>query len=127
MSQFAFLKPEFTEIHSLAMRAERLALADPRASCFYARLTLETMVGWLYRHDQTLRDPFDTTLSARIHEPTFRQLAGNGMVTKAQIIKDLGNTATHNAKAVPTQNAVNAVRELFHLSYWLVGTNARGE
>jgi type I restriction enzyme R subunit len=65
--------------------------------------------------------------SARIHEPTFRQLVGNGMVTKARIIKDLGNTATHNAKAVPPQNAVNAVRELFHLSYWLVGTYACGE
>ena len=126
MSQFAFLKAEFPDIHAHAARAERLASPDPRGACFYARLTLEAMVGWLYRHDGALRTPYETTLAARIHEPTFRRLVGEPLVAKARIVKDLGNAAAHDPKAVPAQNAVTAVRELFHLCYWLTATYARG-
>ena len=39
MSNFAFLADEFPDIHISAVRAETLALGDPRASAFYARLT----------------------------------------------------------------------------------------
>ena len=125
MSQFAFLAAEFPAVHEHAARAEDLACADPRAACFYARFALEVMVRWLYRHDSSLRDPYDTTLAARIHEPTFQKLVGPPLVAKARIVKDLGNAAVHEAKAVPQAQAVTALRELFHLSYWLARTYGR--
>lgn len=40
MSQFAFLQAEFAPIYEHAHRSETLALADPRAACFYARFAL---------------------------------------------------------------------------------------
>ena len=80
----------------------------PGAACFYARLALEVAVGWLYERDSTLRDPYETTLAARIHEPTFRRLVGNAFVAKARIIKDLGNAAVHETRAVPPDKAVTA-------------------
>ncbi len=126
MSQFAFLTAEFPEVFAHASKAESLALSDPRSSCFYARLALEVAVSWLYTRDSALRDPFETTLAARIHEPTFRRLVGDAIVAKARIIKDLGNAAVHEARAVPPEKAVAAVRELFHVSYWLTRTYARG-
>ena len=126
MSQFAFLAAEFPEVFAHASRAETLALADARAACFYARLALEVAVGWLYDRDATLRDPYETTLSARIHEASFRRLVGNGLVAKARIIKDLGNIAVHETRAVAPDKAVTALRELFHFAYWLARTYARG-
>ena len=126
MSQFAFLSAEFPEVFAHASKAENLALSDPRSSCFYARLALEVAVNWLYTRDSTLRDPFETTLAARIHEPTFRKLVGDAIVAKARIIKDLGNTAVHETRAVSPDKAVAAVRELFHVAYWLTRTYARG-
>jgi type I restriction enzyme R subunit len=125
MSQFAFLAAEFHAVHEHAARAENLAYGDPRAACFYARLALEVMVQWLYRHDSSLRDPYSTTLAALIHEPTFQTLVGSSLVAKARIVKDLGNAAVHEAKAVPSGKAVTALRELFHLSYWLARTYGR--
>jgi type I restriction enzyme R subunit len=125
MSQFAFLSAEFPEVFAHASKAESLALADARAACFYARLALEVAVGWLYDHDSSLRDPYETTLSARIHEGTFRQLVGNGLVAKSRIIKDLGNVAVHETRSVPLDKAVTALRELFHFAYWLTRTYAR--
>ncbi|MCF6198600.1 MAG: DEAD/DEAH box helicase family protein [Hyphomicrobiaceae bacterium] len=125
MSQFVFLQSEFAPVFAHAKRAEELALNDPRAACFYARLALETAVKWMYRSDKSLRSPYDTALSALIFEPTFRDLVGNGLVTKAKIIKDLGNRAVHDGRVVAPQTATTAIRELFHFSYWLVRTYAR--
>src|SRR4051812_44078131 len=127
MSQFTFLAPEFPEIHALALRVEGMARSDARGACFYARLTLETMVDWLYRHEASLRSPYESTLSARIHEATFKALVGTALLTKARALKDLGNCAAHESKTIPAADGVAAARELFHLSYWLVRTYARGD
>ncbi|HEY8063726.1 MAG TPA: DEAD/DEAH box helicase family protein [Methylosinus sp.] len=124
-SQFSFLAADFSEVHEHAAKAESLAHADPRAACFYSRFALEVIVKWLYRHDATLRDPYETTLSARIHEPTFQKLVGAALVAKARIVKDLGNSAVHDAKPVAFSQAVTALRELFHLSYWFVRSYGR--
>ena len=125
MSQFAFLKLEFPSVFELARKAETSALSDPRSACFYARLALETAVNWMYDNDRSLRSPYDDNLSALIHEGTFRALVGNVLVAKARIIKDFGNKAVHDTRAVAPQTSVTCVRELFHFSYWLVRTYAR--
>src|SRR5690606_13864133 len=125
-SQFYFLQNEFIEVYNHARRAEELALSDPRSACFYARLSLETAIKWMYLSDKSLRSPYEPTLSALIHEPSFRNLVGQPIVTKAKIIKDLGNMAVHETKAIGQERAVTALRELFHFSYWLVRTYAKG-
>jgi type I restriction enzyme, R subunit len=125
MSQFAFLRAEFSDAHEHAAKAESLAHADPRAPCFYARFALEVIVKWLYRNEASLRDPYETTLSARIHEPSFQQLVGPDLVAKARIVKDLGNNAVHDARAVPFAQAATSLRELFHIAYWLARTYGR--
>lgn len=127
MSQFAFLAAEFPEVHALASRAEGMARTDARGACFYARLSLETLVGWLYRHERGLRSPYENSLSARIHEATFQALVGPAIVAKARLVKDLGNRAAHEGgRAVPASDGIAAVRELFHLAYWLARTYAKG-
>lgn len=126
MSQFAFLQAEFAPVFAHARQAENATLSDPRAACFYARLALETAVKWLYASENTLREPYEKTLSALLHEPTFRQLVGYPLFTKTKIIKDLGNRAAHELRPLPQQAAVDALRELFHFSYWLVRTYAKG-
>ena len=52
MSQFAFLQAEFSPVYDHARKAEGVALSDPRAACFYARLALETAVKWMYERDK---------------------------------------------------------------------------
>ena len=80
----------------------------------------------MYQHDETLHSPYDDTLAALIHEGTFRALVGNALVTKARLIKDFGNRAVHDSRAVSENTATVALRELFHFSYWLVHTYAKG-
>jgi type I restriction enzyme, R subunit len=125
MSQFVFLRASFPEVFDHATKAEQFANFDPRAACFYCRLALEVAVNWMYQSDPSLRDPYQTTLSARIHEPSFRKLIGNVLLAKTRIIKDLGNRAVHEGVRLALADAVAAVRELFHFSYWLVRTYSR--
>ena len=89
MSNFAFLKGEWPELHASAIRGEALSLTDPRGACFYARRTLELAVNWLYTHDPTLSPAYDDNLSALLHASAFQQLLGRERFLKARLVKDL--------------------------------------
>ncbi len=122
MSNFTFLQSEWSALYAAASKAEAMANTDARASCFYARRTLELAVGWLYKHDPALRLPYQDHLSALIHEPSFRATVGDAVFTKAKLIKDLGNLAAHSTRNIAPLDAVTATRELFHVCYWLART-----
>jgi type I restriction enzyme, R subunit len=124
--QFQFLAAEWPEVHEAATRAETAALPDPRTSCFYARRSLELLVHWVYKHDAALRLPYQDNLSALIHEPTFKSAAGDAVFNKARIITRLGNTAVHSSRPVHQYDAQIAVKELFHIGYWLAHSYAKG-
>src|SRR5206468_7446706 len=80
---------------------------------------------WMYKFDAALKLPHSESLSARIYEPTFRQTIGSALLTKAKVIKDLGNLAVHSHKPMHDADAIAATRELFHFCFWLARTYAR--
>jgi type I restriction enzyme, R subunit len=125
MSNFAFLQAEWDLVFEAAQKAEHHTHADARSACFYARRALELAVAWLYTHDKALKLPYQDSLSALIHEPTFRQLVGDALFTKARLVKDLGNQAVHSTRKLATTDAVAATRELFHFCFWLARTYGR--
>lgn len=126
MSNFRFLKAEWPELHEAAGKAEALANPDPRAACFYTRRALELAVAWLYKHEAKLKLPYLDNLSALIHEPTFKTTVGDAVFAKARLLQKLGNEAVHSTKPIRQFDAHTAVRELFHIAYWLAHTYARG-
>lgn len=72
-----------------------------------------------------MRRPYQDHLAALIHEPSFQRTAGPAIVTKARLIKDLGNLAVHETKPVRASDALSATRELFHVGYWLARSYGR--
>lgn len=126
-SNFQFLASEWPALCESATKAEALVYADPRTACFYARRTLELAVDWLYKHEASLKLPYQENLSALLHEPSFRNLVGPAVFAKTRIIKDLGNLAVHSHKPVRKLDALVAAKELFHITFWLARTYARGE
>lgn len=122
MSNFAFLQSEWPLLYEAALKAEGAVHSDARTACFYARRTLELTVSWLYKHDKAFKLPYQDNLSALIHEPTFRSEVGEALFAKAKLIKDVGNLAVHSTRKIQSADAISAVRELFHLCYWLART-----
>ncbi|WP_045216942.1 DEAD/DEAH box helicase family protein [Desulfonatronovibrio magnus] len=122
MSNFAFLPGKFKAIADSACKAEGHILSDPRAACFHARFALEAATHWLYRHDNSLNMPYDQKLGALLHEPSFQNLLPEAVFQKARVILKMGNLAVHNPRPVSERDALQVVRELHHLCYWLCRT-----
>lgn len=125
MSHFAFLQTEWPAVYEAASKAAAAVHPDPRAACFYARRALELAVAWAYKADKSLRLPYQDNLSALIHEPTFKAAVGEAVFSKARVITQLGNQAVHSHRPIQASDALVAVRELFHVSYWLARTYGR--
>ena len=125
MSNFAFLQTEFVDQYDAAIKAETAVHSDPRTACFYARRALELALRGL--QPPALRLPYQDNLWRLIHEPTFKQAAGEAVFNKARVIDTLGNRAVHSHRPIPTDDALVAVRELFHVCYWLARTYGRAE
>jgi len=127
MTNFAFLEAEWPSLYEAAEKASNAVYPDPRTACFYARRALELALQWMYKHDYSLLLPYQENLSAFIHEPTFKKVAGEAIFNKARVIVRLGNEAVHSSSSVLVDDSLTAVRELFHISYWLARTYARKE
>jgi type I restriction enzyme R subunit len=125
MSNFSFLKTEYSELFPGAKQVEELALSDPRGSCFYARLTLEHTVEWLYDHDRSLQRPYENRLGAMIHERTFQQLLPPPLFAKVKAIQRAGNQAAHSQREIRSVDSVRICKELFHVLYWVARTYTR--
>ena len=125
MSQFTFLQTEFPTIYESAHKTFKTAYRDPRTACFYARRALELTVNWLYKYDTSLNLPYQDNVSALIHEPTFKNLVGEAVFNKAKLIIKLGNNAVHKENKVPVNDGITAVKEFFHIAYWLIHTYGR--
>ena len=128
-SNFGFLQPDWPDLLAEARRAEAAAHADPRTACFYARRTLELAVAWLYQAEGgrggCVRIPYKADLSAYLFEPSFQQLVGSAVHAKMDVIRRLGNKAVHDVRPVAAQDAQSALRELFHVAFWLAQHYAR--
>jgi type I restriction enzyme R subunit len=125
MSNFAFLAAEFPAVHEAAVEAERQAGVSPTAAAFFAGKAVEVAVKWAFRTDPGLKLPYQDNISALLHEPSFRRAAGEAVFAKARYINTLRNRAVHEEKTISAGDAVGAVKELFHVCFWLARTYAR--
>lgn len=124
MSNFEFMPTSLRAITDSARKAEGHIMGDPRAACFHARFALEAIVHWLYRHDAKLQMPYDQSLGALLYEPSFMGRMPEAVFQKAKVIQKQGNQAAHSQRMVRQYDAMQVVKELHHVCFWLVRTYA---
>jgi type I restriction enzyme, R subunit len=98
---------------------------SPTAAAFFAGKAVEVAVKWAFRTDPGLKLPYQDNIAALLHEPSFRRAAGEAVFAKARYINTLRNRAVHEEKTVSAGDAAGAVKELFHVCFWLARTYAR--
>ena len=98
---------------------------SPTAAAFFAGKTVELAVKWAFRNDPGLRLPYQDNIAALLHEPSFRRAAGEAVFAKARYINSLRNRAVHEERRITERDAAGAVKELFHVCFWLARTYAR--
>lgn len=125
MSNFAFLAAEFPAVYEAAVEAERQAAVSPTAAAFFAGKAVEVAVKWAFRTDPGLKLPYQDNIAALLHETSFRRAAGEAVFAKAKYINSLRNRAVHEERTISAGDAAGAVKELFHVCFWLARTYAR--
>src|SRR5262245_13407529 len=114
---FDFLQAEFPDLHRELVVAGANAFRDPRAACFYCRRVVELAVTWAFEHDDALRWPYERNVSALLHDPSFKRLAGDGVFRLAREVVRLGNRAVHDKGAPSPHDSVAAVSHTFQFTY----------
>lgn len=127
MSNFAFLPEPLSDFKQAASKAESHIHGDPRAACFHARFALEAIVHWLYRYDKRLHKPYDNSLGALLHESSFQNLLPEAILQKAKVIQRIGNRAVHETRPIRQYDALQVVKELHHIAYWVIRHYAKGK
>lgn len=125
MSNFTFLPADYRSLAEAAKTAESHVFSDARGACFHARFALETAVHWLYRYDQSLEMPYDQSLGALLHAPSFQRRVPEAIFQKARTIQKVGNQAVHSQKPIRQFDALQLVKELQHILYWVARTYTR--
>ncbi len=125
-SNFSFLAEHWTFLLQDAQQVESYALRDPRAASIYARRTLEISLKWLFANDTALKHPYEKSLAAMIHEPTFAQNIKKGLFHDIKFIHRLGNVAVHGDQDISSQESLKATVALHSFLGWLARVYTRG-
>lgn len=118
-SNFDFLNEHWSFLLEDALMVEASALRDPRTAAFYARRTLERALHWLYENDTALKAPYEKSLAAMIHEPTFKNNIKQGLFQDIRYVHRLGNLAVHAEQEVSPKEGMQACGAIFRFTGWL--------
>jgi type I restriction enzyme R subunit len=118
-SNFNFLAIHWDFLLNDARQAESYTLRDPRAAAIYARRTLELSLRWLFANDTALKAPYEKSLAAMIHEPTFANAIRQGLFHDIKFIHRLGNVAAHGDQPISAQESLKAAMALHSFLGWL--------
>lgn len=125
-SNFDFLTDNWDFLLEDAKRVEAFALRDPRTAAFYARRTLELALQWLFDNDTALKAPYEKSLAAMIHDPTFKSNIQQGLFTDIRTIHRLGNLAAHSNQAISSQEGMQICGSVHRFTGWLARVYTKG-
>ena len=122
-TNFDFLKvePQFATFADAAVAAELALPISPALAVTGCRMALEFGVKWLYSVDQSLAQPYDDRLTALMNSEDFRDLLPEGLFTRIDYIRKLGNNAAHDTgRNITTDKAVLALENLHSFMSFVV-------
>jgi len=125
-SNFSFLSEHWAFLLQDAQQVESYALRDPRAAAIYARRTLELSLKWLFANDTDLKHPYEKSLAAMIHEPTFARNIKKGLFHDIKFIHRLGNVAVHGDQTISSEEGLKATVALHSFLGYLARVYTRG-
>ena len=115
MTNFDFLKqtPDFDTFADVAIAAEKLLHIDMDACVLNCRRAMEFAVKWMYSVDRDLVMPYEHSLHLLINSEEFRDIVGNDVWRRMDLIRKMGNDVAHKGKATTLDQAELCLENLF--------------
>ena len=114
MSNFIFLltEPGFASFADVAIAAEKILHIDPAACILNCRRSMEFAVKWMYSVDKDLDMPYQDNLQSLMSREEFRQIVGQDIYNRMELIRKKGNTAAHDPRKVSEAVAMLCLENL---------------
>lgn len=120
-SNFTFLQKNWTQLYKSVLEAEKHVNTAPRTAVFYSRLTLESLVNWMYDNDADFERPYQSTLYALMSTHEFKENLRPSIYRNMDYVRRIGNQAAHAASIAPTANEAMATLKFLHrVLIWFV-------
>lgn len=115
MTNFDFLlsTPDFAPFAGVAISAEHLLHIDRDACVLNCRRAMEFAVKWMYSVDRELTRPYQDSLVSLMNDEKFRDIVGNDIWRRMELIRKLGNDAAHSGKKITEDHAELCLENLF--------------
>lgn len=120
MSNFSFIPKQWAAIADTPQQAENYINSDTSYAATLCRKSLEQWVWWMYKHDGDLFLPNDTSLNSLIYNQDFKNIVAPNHFTQINIIRKVGNQATHTTDKIKQQDAVHVLQLLHGFIGWVV-------
>lgn len=114
MSNFDFLTKEkqFKSFADVAISAEKIISIDTEASAINCRKAMEFAVKWMYSVDSALEMPYQENLISLVNNEDFREIVGNDIWRRLDLIRRIGNNAAHTSKKITYDQAALCLKNL---------------
>ena len=115
MTNFDFLlkRRELDSFSGVAVSSENLLHIDTSACALNCRRAMELAVKWVYSADKELKKPYSDNLSVLMSTKDFRELVGEDIYRRMELVRKLGNSAAHDGKSVSLTEAETCLENLF--------------
>ncbi|WP_080792404.1 DEAD/DEAH box helicase family protein [Corynebacterium pacaense] len=121
-TNFAFVGRVWPALLYDCREAERNALSNPVASCFFSRRVLERVVRHICEF-RNLDEASDTSLFALLQDRRFTAIATTMQLDKMHFIRLRGNAAVHGTEPISRQVSVRVLMQLFDVLSWATPTS----
>jgi len=115
MTNFDFLlsDPQFATFANVAVSAEKILQIDPAACVLNCRRAMEFGVKWMYSVDGSLTVPYQDKLVNLMNDGDFREIVGQDIWRRMDLIRRLGNAAAHTGKKLTEEQAELCLENLY--------------
>ena len=117
MTNFDFLKQDeqFASFTDVAITAEKILYMDIDSCVINCRRAMEFAVKWMYSADSTLvMPPYQENLRGLMNDSDFRDIVGEDIWKRMDIIRKIGNVSAHGGKKVTMDEAKLCLENLFY-------------
>ncbi len=115
MTNFDFLKrdKQFNSFADVAIMAEKVFSIDRELSAINCRRAMEFAVKWMYSVDSSLVLPWNDSLHVLMNSDDFREIVGEDIWRRMDLIRQIGNNAAHHGKKVREESVRLCLKNLF--------------
>ena len=121
MSNFNFLKQDWSSLYQKMLKAEERVHVEPVSTALSCRLVLEECIHLIFNLEH-LEKPYNTELINLMTDEEVKRIIPYQLTEGLHIVRKTGNNAAHYGRRVTNKDALISIRYIYSFLKWFAGT-----